>query len=108
MDLFLILHKVRGEPAFDVAQQVQIGSEVGWIIPTSGHRAYPAAWWELTGLKWYDIDILTSAQRIGLDHLTGVPDHYTVTSAPRVKIDLDDLLEGLGAKLTSLTRRGLT
>jgi hypothetical protein len=37
----LILHKVRGEPAFDVAEKIQIGDEEGWIIPTSGHRAYP-------------------------------------------------------------------
>ena len=32
----LILHKVRGEPAFDVAESLQIGDEEGWIIPTSG------------------------------------------------------------------------
>jgi len=38
---YLILHKVRGEPAFDVADKLQIGDEEGWIIPTSGHRAYP-------------------------------------------------------------------
>ena len=37
----LILHKVRGEPTFDVAVEIDIGSEKGWIIPTSGHRAYP-------------------------------------------------------------------
>lgn len=40
-ELFLITHKVRGEPAFDVAHKLQIGDEEGWIIPTSGHRAYP-------------------------------------------------------------------
>jgi hypothetical protein len=40
-ELFLIAHKVRGEPAFDVAERLQIGEELGWIIPTSGHRAYP-------------------------------------------------------------------
>jgi len=38
---YLILHKVRGEPAFDIADKLQIGDEEGWIIPTSGHRAYP-------------------------------------------------------------------
>jgi len=41
MSAYLILHKVRGEPAFDVAEKLQIGDEEGWIIPTSGHRAYP-------------------------------------------------------------------
>ena len=39
--LYLILHKVRGELAFDVAQCVAIGDEEVWFIPTSGHRAYP-------------------------------------------------------------------
>lgn len=40
-ELYLIAHKVRGEPAFDVAQRIQIGEELAWIIPTSGWRAYP-------------------------------------------------------------------
>lgn len=42
---FLILHRVRGEPAFDIATCVgQDGEgEELWIIPTSGHRAHP--WW---------------------------------------------------------------
>ena len=40
-ELYLIAHRVRGEPAFDIAQRSQIGDEEGWIIPTSGHRAYP-------------------------------------------------------------------
>ena len=46
-DLYLILHKVRGEPAFDIAQNIMIGNEEGWIIPTSGHRAYPYQRWSL-------------------------------------------------------------
>jgi hypothetical protein len=40
-ELYLILHKVRGEVAFDVAQRVMIGDEEVWFIPTSGHRAWP-------------------------------------------------------------------
>jgi hypothetical protein len=40
---YLILHKVRGEPAFDIAEKIMIGDEEGWVIPTSGHRAYPWA-----------------------------------------------------------------
>jgi len=43
-DLFLIAHKVRGERAFDIAIQMEVGPEVWWIIPTTGHRAYPY-WW---------------------------------------------------------------
>ena len=60
MSLYLIAHKVRGEPAFDVAQKMICPhcdnfNEVGcaecdheghwWIIPTSGHRAYP--FWDI-------------------------------------------------------------
>lgn len=51
---YLILHKVRGQPAFDVAEPIQIGSEHerGWIIPTSGHRAYPYRHWDLKSLEY--------------------------------------------------------
>lgn len=38
---YLILHRVRGEPAFDIAHKITIGDEEGWIVSTSGHRAYP-------------------------------------------------------------------
>ena len=51
-DLYLILHKVRGEPAFDIAQKIMIGKEEGWIIPTSGHRAYPYQHWPLNK-QWH-------------------------------------------------------
>lgn len=43
-DLHLILHKVRGRPALDVAMPVTLNTpdkEKAWIIPSSGHRAYP-------------------------------------------------------------------
>ena len=54
-DLYLIAHRVRGEPAFDIATRMECPEctaqgcnecdSLGywWIIPTSGHRAYP--WW---------------------------------------------------------------
>src|SRR6185437_4927349 len=68
---FLIAHLVRGEPAFDIATQIicpecsTINPATGrhaapegcdecdhtgywWIIPTSGHRAYPY-WYQLLG-----------------------------------------------------------
>lgn len=48
---FLILHKVRGEPAFDIAERWTFDGEEGWIISTSGHRAYPAKTWALTELE---------------------------------------------------------
>lgn len=48
---FLILHKVRGEPAFDIAIRLPIGDEEGWIIPTSGHSAYPVANWPISDIQ---------------------------------------------------------
>jgi len=42
MTQYLILHKVDGKPAFDVAHQLE-GDEEMWIVTTTGHRAYPAA-----------------------------------------------------------------
>ncbi len=84
--LYLIAHKVRGEPAFDVAQHMTCpkcnatddhctacdGVGHWWIIPTSGHRAYP--YWH-DDLTWY------------MDEMVQVPemppslrDHYTTTS----------------------------
>jgi hypothetical protein len=42
--LYLIVHKVRGQPALDIAQRFALsGGEEIWLIPTSGHRAYPFA-----------------------------------------------------------------
>lgn len=44
MSLYLIAHKVRGQPAFDIAEKMDMPAALGgpwWIIPTSGHRAYP-------------------------------------------------------------------
>lgn len=78
---FLILHKVRGAPAFDIAERCEdmgTGGDPGpwWILPTSGHRCYPVASWllsELTNgvggpIEQYD--------------WSSVPDHYEVRVAP--------------------------
>ncbi len=41
-ELYLILHKVRGQAELDVAQRLYLsGGEELWLNPTSGHRAYP-------------------------------------------------------------------
>lgn len=84
-ELYLILHKVRGEPAFDIAQKLQIGEVVGWIIPTSGHRATPYKWWPLTDLErdigqgyWDSVSFKLPADW---------PDHYAVrvVEVPRLR-----------------------
>src|SRR3990167_1942033 len=88
---YIIAHKVRGEPAFDVAEQMQVGEELWWIIPTSGHRAYPYYSLALREL-WVDsfIDYGENGKRpfhatleilvplMPLDHL----DHYACNNAP--------------------------
>lgn len=87
---FLIAHKVRGRPAFDVAIRLQIGSEEGWIIPTSGHRAYP--YWHRTLAMF-----LFAANESCPAMPESWRDHYEITTpAPRsqagkksVSIDLD-------------------
>jgi hypothetical protein len=79
-ELYLILHRVRGEPAFDIAARLDIGSAGGWIIPTSGHRAYPYRWWTLEDLADIsDINRDGSHDRpASLDHTLPLdwPDHY--------------------------------
>jgi len=65
-ELFLIAHKVRGEVAFDVAQRLTLGCGRGvWLIPTSGHQAWP--------LRWMRLD---ESLAVGAEELAGVPDHY--------------------------------
>lgn len=76
-ELFLILHKVRGQPAFDIAQRLTIGDEEGWIIPTSGHRAYPC--WHFSiktmqGMPWWECPCDVPAT---------LPDHYSTNATPR-------------------------
>lgn len=86
VELYLIYHKVRGEPAFDIAHRLQIGSEEGWIIPTSGHRAYPTRVYAI-----HDLVDLRSFEPIPDDW----PDHYTVSQRrePKApKLSLGSLL----------------
>lgn len=68
----LILHKVRGEPAFDIAIQVDVPDRPPiWIIPTSGHAAFPVDVWPLSGL-------LGGVDSMLATDLTGVRDHYII------------------------------
>lgn len=98
-ELYLIAHKVRGEPAFDVATRIECGICHGvgghdvtpdyegpscsecdgtgywWIIPTSGHRAYP--YWHCALNKHIEIDWQADAMPPDL------PDHYAHSAAPK-------------------------
>lgn len=87
---YLICHLVRGEPAFDVANKLQIGEGEGWIIPTSGHRAYP--YWthpihveEETGNIYINQGMIAAVQFTLPEPPPGHPDHYEATAAPKGK-----------------------
>jgi hypothetical protein len=77
-ELYLILHKVRGEPAYDIAHRLQIGDEQGWIIPTSGHRAHPYWWRALTHLRLTSAPEQETVLDLALPMPNDWPDHYTI------------------------------
>lgn len=92
---YLILHKVRGEPAFDIAVKLTANpGELGhsfperadpeeiWIIPTSGHRAYPYASAPLTDLHFvYEGGIInTIKDMLAVPPPEDCPDHYNATN----------------------------
>lgn len=81
-EYYLIAHKVRGEPAFDIAVKMEVeindSIEEWWLIPTSGHRAYP--YWSVPLSEWlFDL--------VGDYTLPSMPpdwpDHYSVSAAPK-------------------------
>lgn len=118
-DPFLILHKVRGEPAFDVAirmdcpkcmsVQTAMGDIISydceecdnagfwWIIPTSGHRAYPYDHWKLPTTEHNEVVFFA------LGHQTFEarpmpspwPDHYPTRSAAEPKVNLTSVVAAL-------------
>lgn len=90
-DLFLILHKVRGEPAFDIATRCdEIGTEEDpgpwWIIPTSGHRAYPTDWWDLDETCIMTMDKYSERYHNIQELISPIPhnwpDHYRARTSP--------------------------
>lgn len=95
---YLICHKVRGEPAFDVAIQLEGSGTLSdpgpwWIILTSGHRAYPFWTAELSvAVKNYlgeghpkDMNWLL------LQMPNNWPDHYQANSQREPKRNLSEL-----------------
>lgn len=101
-ELYLILHKVRGEPAFDIAHKVQIGDEEGWIIPTSGHRAYPSWYYPMDRLDCADYsDYYEHNPPMSVcGRIPDVwPDHYSANASPKTSIR--DIIRGLFPKQPS-------
>ena len=101
-ELYLIAHKCRGEPAFDIAHRLQIGDELGWIVSTSGHRAYPYAYWKLEdlfdGSDYPHQRPLEVGDTLFNDGVTDdLPDHYE-TVADKGRGLIKDLSALLGVK----------
>jgi hypothetical protein len=80
-DLYLIAHKVRGQPAFDIAEQMEVEGETFWMIPTSGHRAYPYFMERLDLL--IDWEMARIHGRVVGEMPPDLIDHYNVDAAPR-------------------------
>lgn len=91
---YLILHKVRGEPAFDIAHKLMFGEEEGWIVGTSGHRAYPYWTFPLYGY-------IEGSKHIPMPE--GWPDHYSCNDPPAPKAKLS--LASLGLQDQTLIKR---
>jgi hypothetical protein len=105
---YLIAHKVRGEPALDIAEKMIVDGEEWWIIPTSGHRAYPYWSWEMaaTQLDGGSLTLLEMVPPMPPD----LPEHYEVTAAKGKGSGTGgrDLLTMLGLvkPVEPMTRRG--
>jgi hypothetical protein len=94
---YLILHKVRGEPAFDIADKLQIGDEEGWIIPTSGHRAYPFMEWPLEA---FGQPFIGNIPTVPVDW----PDHYQVDAGSTPKPNFN-IMTIISPMMTKFKRR---
>lgn len=110
-DLYLIAHKVRNQTAFDIARhlcpnekpcQPNCGGWDGekckfegeWIIPTSGHRAYPYSFFKLDDLY---VESLGPVLNMFEEMPRNWPDHYACNdrSAP-ASGSLSSILSKLG------------
>lgn len=126
---FLILHKVRGDPAFDVATRMTCplcrtyeyvetvavaesnagcdeceGAGYWWIIPTSGHRAYP--YWDKRLEDIFFVGAIVPGFDYPLELPKDWPDHYPLTrSADKPKLDLSGLLSKIVPLTISKDRR---
>lgn len=110
---FLIAHVVSGEPAFDIAEKMTCplcsgegcaecdDADYWWICSTSGHRAYPYWYFELSELL-YDEKLSPHeySPRVLLDIVPDPPpswpDHYPKSSPEPAKPKVRSLLQALG------------
>lgn len=122
-DPYLILHKVRGKPAFDIAIKIQclLCNSAGcentscdeckdegfwWICPTFGARAYPYKTWKVSDLGTCDeLDYYMPWKALSESALPeGWPDYYACNDRP-VRVAKPSLLVQLGLGLKGIVRR---
>lgn len=88
-ELYLIAHKLRGAPTFDIAIQMEMDDEVWWILPSTGHRAYP--YWHCELYNCTAIVRPNSTRRICIEALddmpADLPDFYQVTTPQIAKAE---------------------
>ena len=135
----LILHKVRNAPAYDIAIKAPCtmcqdcentfnelipsrypqegcsmcdGEGFSWIIPTSGHRAYPYRIWPLLEM-YFDANIIDGGGKYKLKELdnsticppSNWPDHYSINDRKaKLEPNLIDRLVN-AARVVTGTRR---
>lgn len=124
-ELFLVAHKVRGEPAFDIAERqrcpickpMRQGLDDGsgplgcdecedgfwWIVSTSGHRAYPILSWPLDRMFFQmNSGVYSSSMQEYMKHLpdhsglASLPDHYPTRQSSSPSFSPKALLAKLG------------
>lgn len=131
-ELYLIAHKVRGEPAFDIAEKHSCprcqsyesvtgmwceaefpqqsctqcdGAGERWFIPTSGHQAFP--YWSVPLIKAYVLDQDAAYWNCVLKMPPEMPpdlrDHYAVER--EVARSLVDVLGLIHKPLAPIKRR---
>lgn len=96
---YIILHKVRGEPQFDIAIPLQIGNEDGWILPTCGYRCYPAKAWKLA-----ELNIPPFEEYISRQNWDDLPDIFSVNEISS-NTSVESILALLGVKKPTIRRR---
>lgn len=117
---FLIAHRVRNEPSFDIAIKQTCGICEGhgdgcdecdgegywWICSTSGHRAYPYWHDSLSSFARQDMDGSCNKLDFIPSMPDNCPDHYPSSASPKSSPSAGrSLLSLLGLGKASIRRR---
>jgi len=86
MNIYIALHKVRGQPAMDFVEPTEDG---GWIVPTSGHACRPLHVWHLHDWDFFHDSGMENYFAEGyldtLDDWKALGDHYASNDKPAAK-----------------------